>query len=131
MLWLGPSSGVIRQHSPSKALIIRNQTQITGDLLRDAKDLIVSPQLQHDVIDKVTAFALVFLSKQFPIRIQPLENRMISTSFRVVVGCLGTLTLSLALIAQDAPPTPRPAPSVVAGIPVNYDDAKVGSCTLR
>src|SRR6202000_2556967 len=45
-------------------------------------------------------------------------------------GCLGTLTLSLALIAQDAPPTPRPAPSVVAGIPVNYDEAKVGSYTL-
>ena len=30
----------------------------------------------------------------------------------------------------DAPPTPKPAPTVVAGIPVNYDEAKVGTYTL-
>src|SRR5579859_791142 len=29
-----------------------------------------------------------------------------------------------------APPTPKPAPDVVAGIPVNYDEAKVGTYTL-
>jgi hypothetical protein len=44
--------------------------------------------------------------------------------------CLSAATLS----AQTAPPTPAPqakAPaSVVAGIPVNYDEAKVGTYTL-
>lgn len=53
-------------------------------------------------------------------------------------------TLALGMRAQDAPPTPgtttapatpgaRPAappPTVVAGIPVNYDEAKVGTYTL-
>ncbi len=31
---------------------------------------------------------------------------------------------------QAPPPTPKPAPGVVAGIPVNYDQAKVGTYTL-
>ncbi|MDW5265468.1 MULTISPECIES: prolyl oligopeptidase family serine peptidase [Acidobacteriaceae] len=31
---------------------------------------------------------------------------------------------------QAPPPTPKPAPSVVAGIPVNYDQSKVGTYTL-
>lgn len=39
--------------------------------------------------------------------------------------------LSLAAIAQTtAPPPPKPAPTMVAGIPVNYDEAKVGTYTL-
>src|SRR6201992_508874 len=38
----------------------------------------------------------------------------------------GTLTL----LAQTAPPTPKPSPDVVAGIPVNYDEAKVGTYSL-
>ena len=38
--------------------------------------------------------------------------------------------LALALQAQTAPPTPKPAPDVVAGIPVNYDEAKVGTYSL-
>ena len=38
---------------------------------------------------------------------------------------------ALTLQAQStAPPTPKPAPSIVAGIPVNYDEAKVGTYTL-
>ena len=43
--------------------------------------------------------------------------------------CLSAATLA----AQTAPPTPAPqakAPaSVIAGIPVNYDEAKVGTYT--
>jgi hypothetical protein len=37
---------------------------------------------------------------------------------------------ALALQAQTAPPTPKPSPDVVAGIPVNYDEAKVGTYSL-
>src|ERR1700750_1449318 len=40
------------------------------------------------------------------------------------------LALSPFLSAQTAPPTPKPAPDVVAGIPVNYDESKVGTYTL-
>src|SRR5580658_2476685 len=82
------------------------------------------------MIDNPTAFKLVFLSKLFPIRIHALENRMTLASLHSFVVCLGTLTVSAALVAQDAPPTPKPAPTVVAGIPVNYDEAKVGTYTL-
>jgi hypothetical protein len=37
---------------------------------------------------------------------------------------------ALTLQAQAPPPTPKPAPNVVAGIPVNYEEAKVGTYTL-
>ena len=37
---------------------------------------------------------------------------------------------ALTLAAQTAPPTPKPSPDVVAGIPVNYDEAKVGTYSL-
>jgi hypothetical protein len=38
---------------------------------------------------------------------------------------------AFAVQAQTpVPPAPRPAPDVVAGIPVNYDEAKVGAYTL-
>jgi hypothetical protein len=43
---------------------------------------------------------------------------------------LAFLLSSLALQAQAPPPTPRPAPDVVAGIPVNYDETKVGTYIL-
>jgi hypothetical protein len=43
--------------------------------------------------------------------------------------CLIVLS-SIFLHAQAPPPTPKPAPDVVAGIPVNYDEAKVGTYTL-
>jgi hypothetical protein len=36
----------------------------------------------------------------------------------------------LALQTQTAPPTPKPSPDVVAGIPVNYDEARVGTYSL-
>jgi hypothetical protein len=44
-----------------------------------------------------------------------------------LLGCVG-----LALYAQAPPPTPaaRPSADVVAGIPVNYDESKVGTYTL-
>jgi hypothetical protein len=34
------------------------------------------------------------------------------------------------LLAQAPPPTPKPSPDVVAGIPVNYDESKTGTYTL-
>ena len=42
------------------------------------------------------------------------------------------LVFSAIALQAQAPPTPaaRPAPTVVAGIPVNYDEAKVGTYTL-
>ena len=45
---------------------------------------------------------------------------------------VGLLLFGLAgtLWAQGAPATPKPSPDVVAGIPVNYDEAKVGTYTL-
>ena len=55
---------------------------------------------------------------------------MTCTSLRTAVVCFTTLTFSAALAAQEAPPPPKPAPAVVAGIPVNYDEAKVGTYTL-
>ncbi len=49
-----------------------------------------------------------------------------------IAATLFLLTFPMpAMQAQaTAPPTPRPAPDVVAGIPVNYDEAKVGAYTL-
>src|ERR1700760_3349129 len=49
---------------------------------------------------------------------------------RVIAVCLSTLVLSSALGAQETPPTPNAPPAVVAGIPVNYDEAKVDTYTL-
>jgi (4-O-methyl)-D-glucuronate---lignin esterase len=37
---------------------------------------------------------------------------------------------TLMLQAQTPPPTPKPSPEDVAGIPVNYDEAKVGAYSL-
>ena len=60
--------------------------------------------------------------------------------FRTVMSSLAFPVMALMLQAQapaTAPPTPRPPaaaphppPSVVAGIPVNYDESKVGTYTL-
>jgi hypothetical protein len=49
--------------------------------------------------------------------------RALRLTFLVISG-------ALALQAQTAPPTPKPSPDVVAGIPVNYDEAKVGTYSL-
>jgi hypothetical protein len=40
------------------------------------------------------------------------------------------ITPTLTLHAQTPSPTPKPSPDVVAGIPVNYDEAKVGTYSL-
>ncbi len=44
--------------------------------------------------------------------------------------CLLAFSVLPILSQNSAPPTPKPAPDVVAGIPVNYDEAKTGSYTL-
>ena len=44
--------------------------------------------------------------------------------------CLLALSGYTVQAQMPAPLTPRPAPDVVAGIPVNYDEAKVGAYTL-
>lgn len=51
-------------------------------------------------------------------------------SRRTTLVCVACTLLPAALYAQTAPPPPRPAPAVVAGIPVNYDQTKVGTYTL-
>jgi hypothetical protein len=53
---------------------------------------------------------------------RPLRVRLLP----MVVGVSCALTLQ----AQIPPPTPSPSPSEVAGIPVNYDEAKVGNYVL-
>jgi hypothetical protein len=56
---------------------------------------------------------------------------MKSLTLLKLVSCVSGLILpTTGLFAQSAPPTPRPAPDVVAGIPVNYDEAKVGDYRL-
>jgi hypothetical protein len=58
------------------------------------------------------------LTKQFP---------TILAESLVAVMLIGSMVV---MQAQTAPPTPKPSPDAVAGIPVNYDEAKVGSYTL-
>ncbi len=49
----------------------------------------------------------------------------------VALSCCLIVSSLFGVSAQTpAPPTPNPAPSEVAGIPVNYDEAKVGTYTL-
>jgi len=51
--------------------------------------------------------------------------------FNPVAPLCFLLLSALATPAQTtAPPPPKPAPDVVAGIPVNYDEAKAGTYTL-
>jgi hypothetical protein len=44
--------------------------------------------------------------------------------------CVLILLLQPSKAQTPAPPTPSPAPTVIADIPVNYDEAKVGTYTL-
>lgn len=53
---------------------------------------------------------------------------MTQPSLRIVLACIGSIVLPISGGAQTAPAPP--APTVVAGIPVNYDEAKVGTYTL-
>lgn len=48
----------------------------------------------------------------------------------MILACIVCVVFSSAAYTQSAPLPPRPAPTVVAGIPVNYDEAKVGTYTL-
>ncbi len=57
---------------------------------------------------------------------QPIVSLKRRTSLLACLLAGSTLTLH----AQTAPATPNPSPDVVAGIPVNYDEAKVGTYTL-
>ena len=52
------------------------------------------------------------------------------TNLKVQLLALLVLTSSGCLRAQTAPATPQASPDVVAGIPVNYDEAKVGTYVL-
>src|SRR6202034_1590332 len=58
------------------------------------------------------------LTKQFPVILR-----------KALVACF-LIGVTLIPQAQTAPPTPKASPDVVAGIPVNYDEAKAGSYTL-
>jgi hypothetical protein len=51
-------------------------------------------------------------------------------TFREPLLAFFLITPALTLQAQTPPPTPKPSPDVVAGIPVNYDEAKVGTYSL-
>src|ERR1700761_8825876 len=55
---------------------------------------------------------------------------MTCAPLRAIAVCISALVLSCALGAQETPPTPKAPPAIVAGIPVNYDEAKVGTYTL-
>jgi hypothetical protein len=46
-----------------------------------------------------------------------------------LLACFLSTSASISQV-QTAPATPNPSPDVVAGIPVNYDEAKVGTYTL-
>ena len=48
----------------------------------------------------------------------------------VLIFCLLASSATASGAQATAPPTPRPSPDVVAGIPVNYDEAKVGTYSL-
>jgi hypothetical protein len=56
------------------------------------------------------------------------QSRKFPISLRV--RFLAFLLISVALQAQTPPPTPKPSPDFVAGISVNYDEAKIGTYTL-
>jgi hypothetical protein len=49
---------------------------------------------------------------------------------RILLACVPCIAFSAAAQTPTAPQPPRPAPAVVAGIPVNYDESKVGTYTL-
>ena len=51
-------------------------------------------------------------------------------NFAISLIALSALTMQGQAPPVTAPATPKAAPDVVAGIPVNYDEAKVGTYTL-
>jgi hypothetical protein len=62
---------------------------------------------------------------------QPLRpSKLLPISPRAPLLAFLLITPTLILQAQTPPPTPKPSPDAVAGIPVNYDEAKVGTYSL-
>jgi hypothetical protein len=55
-------------------------------------------------------------------------SKPLSSGWRASISSL--VLLQCVAFGQTAPATPRPSPEAVAGIPVNYDETKVGSYTL-
>ena len=51
---------------------------------------------------------------------------LLKNAFPLLLVSLSTTVLR----SQDPPPVPKPAPTAVAGIPVNYDESKTGTYTL-
>jgi hypothetical protein len=58
------------------------------------------------------------------------QRRDFPATFRRTLVAFVLISPALILQAQTPPPTPKPSPDAVAGIPVNYDEARVGSYTL-
>jgi hypothetical protein len=56
------------------------------------------------------------------------KQSLVARSMPMLACLLATSTLTSQV--QTAPATPNPSPDVVAGIPVNYNEAKVGTYTL-
>jgi len=59
----------------------------------------------------------------------PSIRRTLTTRGTSLLACF-MVTSTLSSQVQTAPATPAPSPDVVAGIPVNYNEAKVGTYTL-
>ncbi|MES2391596.1 MAG: acetylxylan esterase [Acidobacteriota bacterium] len=53
-----------------------------------------------------------------------------TSHIRIVLAGLAVAGLAIEASPQSARPSPRPAPAVVAGIPVNYDETRVGEYSL-
>jgi hypothetical protein len=60
---------------------------------------------------------------------RPIIRQAVLTRSTSLLACF-LVTSSLTSQVQTAPATPNPSPDVVAGIPVNYNEAKVGTYTL-
>lgn len=59
------------------------------------------------------------------------QRKLIAMKFEhSLPACLAAFSISALLAQPPVPPAPKPSPDVVAGIPVNYDESKVGSYSL-
>src|SRR5258708_39808518 len=82
------------------------------------------PRATNERIDNKTGRLYCSVWKPISqITMQITQGRALRLTFLFISG-------SLPLPAQPAPPTLKPSPDVVAGIPVNYDEAKVGTYSL-
>lgn len=60
---------------------------------------------------------------------RPTIRQALTANATSLLACL-LVTSTLSSQVQTAPATPNPSPDVIAGIPVNYNEAKVGTYTL-